>query len=91
MSKVHEGGDICTYKLIHFVVEQKLTRHCKATVTPMIKENHHCAMNVRGWNAMSLLRSDIWHVWSESHTSQPKMLSATKARRNMPHSTLITA
>lgn len=89
--KVHEGGDICTYKLIHFVVEQKLTWHCKATVTPIIKENHHCAMNARGWKAMSLLRSDVWHVWSESHTSQQKMLSATKARRNMPHSILTTA
>ena len=91
VSEVHEGAGLCTYTLIHFAGEQKITWHCKATVAPVIKDRHHCAMDVTGWKAMSLPGSDVWHVWSESHTSQQKMLSATKARRNMPRSILITA
>ena len=28
--EVQEGGDICIHELIHFIVQKKLTQHCKA-------------------------------------------------------------
>ena len=31
--EIQEGGDICIHTADSFIVEQKLTQHCKATVT----------------------------------------------------------
>ena len=30
--EAQEGGDICTHRAIHIVVQQKVTQHCKAIV-----------------------------------------------------------
>ena len=36
--EIHEGGDICT-QLIHFVVQQKRTQHCKAIILQLKKNS----------------------------------------------------
>ena len=36
VKKVQEGEDMCVYiQLIHFMVEQKLIQHCKATISQL--------------------------------------------------------
>ena len=36
--EAQEGGDIWIHKMIHFVIQQKLTQHCKAMILQLKKK-----------------------------------------------------
>ena len=38
--EAQEGGDIWIHKMIHFVIQQKLTQHCKAMILQLKKKKN---------------------------------------------------
>ena len=52
--EVQEGGDICIHELIHFIVLQKLTQHCKAIMC-ILKKTYQVSYAYHAINIQSTI------------------------------------